>query len=111
MNKFILSQLQELVRRDYRVPVFTPINLMDLPPLDSIQNHSISLKECLLPLIEKLHKLERDRVHLLRVVQYFTSHGCLFHYMSNIEKEDFMDSPVKAFPDVKWTTWYDGNKK
>ncbi len=103
--EFNIKQVAELIKRDYRVPVFAEITIdADQSVIKSPQH--ISMKDVLTPLLKDYEIAKRREEYLIKLVEYFTDFGCTFPYLDNLKKQNFMNSVADAIPDVKWKVWF-----
>lgn len=101
-----LEQIQELIKRDYRVPRFVPVSLETTDTPELYAPAHISLRDLLLPVLKRLEIADRQKQYLLQVVLYHVGHGCTYPYLDNVEKQKYMNELAVAFPDVRWPVHY-----
>ncbi len=104
-----VKELHELIRRDYLFPRFVEMSVAkarltsDGPP--EMPKH-ISVKECVLPLLKDYEITKKREAYCIELVKYFTGGGCLFPYLDNIKKQEFMNQIADALPEVNLRIWY-----
>lgn len=99
-----LKQINELIRRNYRVPRFIDISIDS--PAHMMPEH-IELKSVLLPLLKEHEKLLRQRHYLVDILSCALGPGWTYPYWDNPRKQKLIDEISAAIPEFRWPIMYE----
>lgn len=79
--------------------------LRSVPPDFPVQS-DVYFGDIVIPFLEDLKQVTNDRQKLLKIVHTLLDNGCVYPYMSNPDKQKYINELKELFPDFEFPIMY-----